>query len=564
MGAIFKKAYTKPLPPGAEIINRKGTRLARWRDAKGKIRTAPITTGEDGTERIRFESSTYYARYRNGDRIVVEVSTGCRDEAAARSVLAELERRAERVRAGVISAEEDRVAQHRAEPMKAHITAYLEHMKAAGTVLMHRENTRRFLERLVDECGFRRLGDLNREAVERWLALRASDAVPIAARSRNSYRTAIVSFGNWAVSSFRLTSNPFKGLPKLNEAADPRRKRRAMTEAELVTLLDVARRRPLLDAMTVRRGSRSGQAVANVRDEVRERLEAVGRERALIYKTLVLTGLRKGELASLTVSQLDLDAPVPHVKLDAADEKSREGNGVVIRADLALDLRQWLDDKLAAHQANAQRQGEPIPARLPADTKLFDVPAGLVRIFDRDLNLAKIPKRDERKRTLDVHALRTTFGTLLSKGGVPLRTAQAAMRHSDPSLTANVYTDPKLLDVAGSLDALPMLPLNVGPVPEARRAKATETTSADVSQLALPLALKLGKPSESGTIGDKTNTTGLAGIGRVPFVVTSSDDSRNSVLTGPAGSSSSVGAAGFEPTTSRPPVPESKAQNSSI
>lgn len=35
----------------------------------------------------------------------------------------------------------------------------------------------------------------------------------------------------------------------------------------------------------------------------------------------------------------------------------------------------------------------------------------------------------------------------------------AAMRHSDPSLTANVYTDPKLLDVAGAVASLPDLPL---------------------------------------------------------------------------------------------------------
>ncbi len=41
-----------------------------------------------------------------------------------------------------------------------------------------------------------------------------------------------------------------------------------------------------------------------------------------------------------------------------------------------------------------------------------------------------------------------------------MRTAQAAMRHSDPSLTANVYTDPKLLDVAGTVASLPDLPLD--------------------------------------------------------------------------------------------------------
>src|SRR5262249_55676280 len=153
----------------------------------------------------------------------------------------------------------------------------------------------------------------------------------------------------------------------------------------------------------------------------------------------------------LTVAQLRLDGPVPHAELDAADEKSGEGNSVAIRADLAADLRGWLADRLAAVQADARRRGEPIPARLPRETPVFDGPAGLLRTFNRDLRAAGIPKRDDRGRTLDVHALRTTFGTLLSKGGVPLRTAQAAMRHSDPSLTANVYTDPRLLDVAGAL-----------------------------------------------------------------------------------------------------------------
>ncbi len=34
------------------------------------------------------------------------------------------------------------------------------------------------------------------------------------------------------------------------------------------------------------------------------------------------------------------------------------------------------------------------------------------------------------------------------------------MRHSDPSLTANVYTRPKLLDLAGAVASLPNLPLD--------------------------------------------------------------------------------------------------------
>jgi hypothetical protein len=44
------------------------------------------------------EAATFTAKYRDGEGIVREVATGCRDEQAARSVLARLERRAELVK----------------------------------------------------------------------------------------------------------------------------------------------------------------------------------------------------------------------------------------------------------------------------------------------------------------------------------------------------------------------------------------------------------------------------------------------------------------------------------
>ena len=137
---------TRPLPPGAEFITRKGVRLARWRDGKGKIRTAPVTTERDGTERIREESSTYFARHRDGNGVVVETPTGCRDESAARQVLADLERRAERVRSGLLTSAEARIAEHLTTPIGEHVDAYIESMKSRGVVEMHRANTRRHLE----------------------------------------------------------------------------------------------------------------------------------------------------------------------------------------------------------------------------------------------------------------------------------------------------------------------------------------------------------------------------------------------------------------------------------
>ena len=96
-------------------------------------------------------------------------------------------------------------------------------------------------------------------------------------------------------------------------------------------------------------------------------------------------------------------------------------------------------------------------ATLPADDLLFDVPDGLLRILERDLRTAGIPKRDDRGRTLDVHALRHTFGSFLSAAGVAPRVAQSAMRHSRIDLTMNVYTDPQVLDIAGAVGRLPRL-----------------------------------------------------------------------------------------------------------
>jgi hypothetical protein len=112
------------------------------------------------------------------------------------------------------------------------------------------------------------------------------------------------------------------------------------------------------------------------------------------------------------VAQRRLDGRVAFAELAAADEKNREGSTVPIRDDLAADLRACLADKRAVLQAEARRVDEPIPSRLPAETRLFVVPKELVRILNRDLKLAGISKEYDPERTIDVHGLRTTFGTL--------------------------------------------------------------------------------------------------------------------------------------------------------
>lgn len=499
MGSVYKAMFTKPLPTGAKIIVRKGQRIAEWKDAKGKTRTAPLTAAGD---RIALEAGTYTAKYRDGNSQVQKVTTGCRDKTAAESVLAELEKRADKVRSGMRTADEDAVIDQLDVPLAEHVIAYLTHLEAEGTCPEHRDNVDRCLKRLARECGFTKLANLTRDSFERWLVAKAKAGM--SARTRNSYRSAAVAFCNWCIDADppRLMENPLAKVPKGDENADKRRERRALTEDELRRLLDVARRRPVLSRATVYRGKRKGEVYAKLRDETRRKLERLGTERALIYKTLVLTGLRKGELASLTVGQLVLDAAPPFLVLKAADEKNRNGSTIPIRADLAADLRGWLAEKAKA-AVEAARDVPVAGSTLPPDTPVFTVPAGLRRILDRDLKLAGIPKRDDRGRTVDVHALRHTFGTLLSKGGVTPRTAQAAMRHSKIDLTMNVYTDPRLLDVAGAMESLPMLPLSAGSQMEANDVKANGAEDSTILPLVPVLVPTSAKPGLLESILDK-------------------------------------------------------------
>ena len=552
MGTVFRPYLTRPLPEGADIVTRAGKLVAVWTDDAGKKRSAPVTAGTP--PRVRVRAGTFVAAFRDGAGVKRRVATGCRTADAARAVLADLERRAEKVRAGVVTQAEANVAEHADTPVAEHVAAYLEHLAhkrgkgARRTVnAEHLANVRRSLRLVVAECGFRRLRDLNRDAVERWVhrllelpdpgvvdaaGTPAAPARP-AARTVNVRLVSLTSWGNWLVESGRLVANPFARLRKLDERDDVRRQRRALTTDELRRLLTVARLRPLAEygRGTVRvvddaRPAKSRatwqrakltfddivaaaeRGRARVRPDVADRLEHAGRERALVYAVLVTTGLRKGELAALTVADVLLDREHPAVVLPGADAKNGVRATLPLRADVAGELRAWIAEKTEA--VCGRRIGVAGVMVPPADLPLFYVPSGLVRILDRDLVAAGIPKRDDRGHTVDVHAMRHTFGTHLVAAGVAPRTAQAAMRHSSLDLTMRVYTDPRLLDVAGALAALPALPTN-GSTPETGRATGTD----DARAVAPSVAPNRGRSRQNGSVRDRSDeSTGEPGSAR--------------------------------------------------
>ncbi len=424
MGQVFKKTTTRPIPAGAKIVKVGGKLTARWkgRGSKAKWITAPVVTLDDGRQVIRQENSTYFARYRDQDKALITVSTGCRDEDAAEQVLADLKKRVERIKSGILTPAEDAASEQQNRNLGHHLDAYVSTLTGSA---MHRENTRSYLKKLVADCRWTRLADMRRSDLECWL----SEQIRLerSARSRNAYQTALVSFCNWCVRDGRMTDNPFARMPKANLDADPRRKRRSMTPDELARLINAARNSPGRPALK----PDEGDDLKGVRPPQR----FSGDDRADLYAFLAGTGLRINEVRQLKVAYLDLDGPIPVVRLSAATTKNGREDTIPLRVDLVVMLRRRIEGR-------------------DATDRVFDIPADLIRWFHADCRRAGIAHRDGRQRQVDLHALRTTFGTMLARSGVSMRTAQQLMRHSDIRLTANDYVDPVLLDLQGAVEAI--------------------------------------------------------------------------------------------------------------
>ena len=269
--------------------------------------------------------------------------------------------------------------------------------------------------------------------------------------------------------------------------------------------------------LTIRRGPNKGKAIAKVSESRRSELDRLGRERASIYKAYLLTGLRKSELASLTVGQLELDGPMPFAVLDVSTTRADAeptsrcgrtwlpscGNGSI---PALLDMqstaraeRRAIPDELAARFDRVQRA-----RRLAADSR--------PRLEACRHSEERRPRPHRGHPRLAAH-VRNALEQ--SRRCCP-RVAQAAMRHSSIDLTMNVYTDPRLLDVHGAFDSLPALSLDGSTNDTQPEAKATGTDNATARQFAPGFAPKSGnwcKPlsivgnSDDGTAANKNEET---------------------------------------------------------
>ncbi len=266
------------------------------------------------------KSAKWYGTFRDADGVKRTVAL-CKDKAAARMLLAEAERKAQRVAAGLEAADPHG---HADRPLAVHLDDHQRTLLAEGSTEQQARQVRFRAGAVLTGCGFRRLADIRPGPVVEIVPTLVippksakSKPRPLGLQTRNYYLAAAKQFCRWAQRDGRMPNNPLGHLTGWNAAVDVRRQRRALTDAEARRLLDATRTQP-------------------------ERLGLSGEARAMLYAAALGTGLRASELASLTPRSFALDANPPTVAIAAKDEKARRGDVLPIHPGLAAMLAAWI------------------------------------------------------------------------------------------------------------------------------------------------------------------------------------------------------------------------------
>lgn len=298
--------------------------------------------------------------------------------------------RADAIRSGVLNVAAEEAAKESQRPVTEQRDEYVAYLETKNRSAAHVRWVKAYLRRLLDESGAVNLLDLNAIRVMRWLE--QFDG----ARSRNAAAGVVRAWLSWCVDTGRLPTNPLprRLMAKANESADRRIIKRALTPEELESLLSCSR---------------------------------IPAGRRLAYRILSRTGLRWTELRRLRWSDIDLEGG--WILFGAAKAKAKRDAQMPMTSDLVEAL------------ACAKRTSERVCLAPRKET------------WRKDLEAAGITA-EINGRVACRSCLRLTYGTHLALAGVDLRTTQRLMRHTDPKLTANVYTDPVLLDLRAAAERL--------------------------------------------------------------------------------------------------------------
>jgi len=340
----------------------------------------------------------YRGRYRlEGDFAVKEVALGTSDKQTAEKKLRDVIKEKERERAGIIAPASQRVAAK--TPLHDHLQDFLGDLRSLKRDVEYIERLETRINRLLTECRWTFAQDISGDSFGLWRSHQES----FAPKTLNDHLDAVRALLNWMIDRQRIITNPLARVKKV-DTRGKQQERRAFAKDEFVALL-----------------------------------KAANPNRRLVYLTAAYTGLRKSELIGLVWGDIRFETDHAYIWARAVTTKDSKDAALPLHPQLAAMLK----------------EARPVNAAL--NTPVFPKMRDISHAIRRDIERGGIERIDTMGRKLDFHALRYTFATNLAVKGANQRTTQELMRHSDPKLTAKVYTDPKHLPTFSAVESLPWL-----------------------------------------------------------------------------------------------------------
>jgi integrase len=448
---------------------------------------------------------TYHAAFIAADGKWRSRSTRTGDKAVAERIARKWEADAALRRDGVIDPTMESMANAGKRAIAEHLAEYESHLRSKGNSADYLKQAPAMIRKAIDACGWKAIADVS--AARFTQHLNGMKAAGKSARTVNAHRMAVRGFTRWLTIEARIKADPLLNVPKLNEATDRKRIRRALSDQEIALLIDAA------EASGV------------------ERFGLDGKARAMLYRTALGTGFRLNELQSLTPRSFNLYGEPPTITVEAGYSKRRRRDVQPIRSDLAETLAPWLErfdsDARPWHAGHDARAAKMIAADLRGARMVWIRSAGAdwqARQERRESCFLRAA--DAAGRVADFHALRHTFITRLARAGVPAVVAKNLARHSTITLTMDRYSHVGLVDELAALNALPAVAVQAEPVVLAATGTDDQATSPNdpVKRVAAHLQraqAPTGQPMPSSAIIGKVRTRiaqtpTIEGFGRCP------------------------------------------------
>lgn len=425
MASVERPTYTVPVPAGATVREGQGGRYATWKDSRGRAVRARVL---DSGRCLRQVAGKWYGVYRDhaGKKCKTR-SYGTKFAALAAAV--EAEKRAKAVKDGrdVPAPVPGRVT------LTRHVTDYLSYLELErATGRKRRAEVGRILNDILDRHKLTTPAAVDCDSLARRLeedrqAGKAADikggtpAGVYSYRTRNLWVATLRAFGRWLARTRRVHLNPFDGLATVNDEPHKTRTRRAIPVAELEALIDTAAASPV------------------------QVMGLPGPDRAMMYVLAAHTGLRAAALLRLTPEAFTWEGGEPVAVFSSARlQKNKSAHGISLVPPIRAMVGAWL-----ASRPPGERVLPAFASARTADMLRHDLEAARVAWVAAGNTEAERRTRDRSNalkftdaagQVFDFHSLRVQTGYMLAAGGVSLAAAQQILDHSNPKLTAAIYS----------------------------------------------------------------------------------------------------------------------------